>query len=168
MMHPLIHDWNHTDAPRPYAVLLDDESMLSDNDFRRGRHTLAATEDRDFDIDQMHFRFADRGKPRINGTGESRALGNRMHKRVVLLEMTDAPTQLACDVQADKSCRTPRKFPFRVRLHLRYSRNSGKNRPSRHFEEQLLIGCRDHAALMAAAMYPTTDDLSPDTSPESA
>jgi 2-isopropylmalate synthase len=27
MMHPLIHDWNHTDAPRPSAVLLDDETL---------------------------------------------------------------------------------------------------------------------------------------------
>jgi 2-isopropylmalate synthase len=26
-MHPLIHDWNRTDAPRPAAVLLDDETL---------------------------------------------------------------------------------------------------------------------------------------------
>jgi hypothetical protein len=38
----------------------------------------------------------------------------------------------------------------------------------RHLEEELLTGCGDHAPLMAAAMYPTTDDLSPETSPESA
>jgi 2-isopropylmalate synthase len=26
-MHPLIHDWNRTDAPRPASVLLDDETL---------------------------------------------------------------------------------------------------------------------------------------------
>ena len=26
-MHPLIHDWNQTDAPRPATVLLDDETL---------------------------------------------------------------------------------------------------------------------------------------------
>src|SRR5258708_22525451 len=26
-MHPLIHDWNKTDAPRPTTVLLDDETL---------------------------------------------------------------------------------------------------------------------------------------------
>jgi 2-isopropylmalate synthase len=26
-MHPLIHDWNRTDAPRPSAVMLDDETL---------------------------------------------------------------------------------------------------------------------------------------------
>jgi len=26
-MHPLIHDWNHTDTPKPASVLLDDETL---------------------------------------------------------------------------------------------------------------------------------------------
>src|SRR5262249_5152355 len=117
---------------------------------------------------QMHFPSGDRRKPRILGAGEPRAFGNGMHQRIVLLEMTDASTQLARDVQADEGCRPPRKFPFRARPHVGCSGNSGQNRRSRHFEEDLLVGCGDHAPLMTAAMYPTTDDLSPDTSPESA
>ena len=26
-MHPLIHDWNRTDAPPPPVVMLDDETL---------------------------------------------------------------------------------------------------------------------------------------------
>src|SRR5262249_23946363 len=96
------------------------------------------------------------------------ALGNRVHKRIVLVEMTDAPTQFALDVEADEGCRSPRKFPFGCWLHLRYFHDGGDNGAARHLEEQLLFGGFDHVPLMAAAMYPTTDDLSPETSPESA
>src|SRR6185369_3824133 len=27
LMHPLIHDWNKTDAPKPATVMLDDETL---------------------------------------------------------------------------------------------------------------------------------------------
>ena len=26
-MHPLIHDWNRTDTPKPHTVLLNDETL---------------------------------------------------------------------------------------------------------------------------------------------
>src|SRR5262249_32319899 len=159
----------------PMPALLDEQTMAADLDLPRRCDRLEQPEQRDLDLQVGQLGLRDRWKPRVAAARRDGAPRDDEPERLVRLNVADAPAQIAAAVQrheraakaiADCGLRAA-DGGFRV-VGPHDVRRDGLARQSQ--QERAIDVARHDAPKLpsAAARYPTTADLSPDTSPESA
>ena len=155
--------------------------MAADLDLPGARNPLERPEERQLDVQRQQLVGGHRGEARVGAGGGDRAAGNDARQAA-------GPARCGrCSRAARRPCAARRTTPAR-RIHERRRRRcAGAGRPercaddrvARELQQTLAIGrliiepstpssWRQCHVRIAAARYPTTALLSPDTSPESA
>ena len=157
--------------------LADDQAVTTDFDFARSRNRFERAEQRQLDLDAWNLLNGDSRKPWILARGTYGAARNHAAERLVGFNVPDAAAQVALRMQAHECPAVNReRAGQRHSDSRRMSRVTDDGLP-RDPQEQATIVFRGQCAEpscaagnrpSAAATYPTTDDLSPETSPESA
>src|SRR5262249_58055663 len=156
-------------------ALLHEKPVTADHDVRGRGDGLERTEQRDLDLHVGELGAGNRRKPRVAAACGDRAPRHDHSQRLVRLDVADAPAQIAAHVQPDE-CSARALLNYRLRIadrgfgivDARPVRDDGFTGPA---QQQRASGVTRHATEnvpRAAARYPTTVDLSPETSPESA
>src|SRR4051812_3092393 len=127
-------------------------------------------EDRDFDGEIREFSRRDGPKAWVRVGDGRREMRDRPQERPLRIQTAEATAQLATMVNRHECA--PRQIEPRAALERRrrLPAHACFQRTARHAKQALLIWTENWLLhhQTAAAMYPTTDALSPDTSPESA
>src|SRR5204863_2919657 len=175
-------------------VQLDEQTMPAHFDVLQRCDGLERPEQRYLNLQAGQLPCADRREARIGAAGGDRAVEDDAFQRLIRFEMSDTSPQLAAIVDADECATAPGEAlgggqveggdAFHVRAdriprHLQQPPSicfacHDVNRRARR-ARRALLALRAQCSLRslsnvpkAAAKYPTTADVSPETSPESA
>src|SRR5262245_34077042 len=155
-------------SPAPAA--LDDESVAADLDVCRSGDRLQRSEQRQFDLEVRQFSGIDCCEARILCRRGDRTALNDVTQRLVGFKVPDASAQRTVRVQRYERTAATGKDALNRQRGLGKPADVRDDGVAGELEETSPIGVAGHFENVpnAAARYPTTADLSPDTSPESA
>ena len=144
--------------------------MRADLDLVRARHRFEWTEQRQLEIELGQLGHRDGRKPWIGAARGDRAARDDEPERFVRLDVPDAPAQIAVTMERHERARVLREHAGEIGLGDWLSIHVRGDRVARQAQQRapVLVGRHVVKLPSAAAIYPTTADLSPETSPESA